>query len=80
MIIIVPRTCWTEMTWRYIGGQERELLSSSLSASSVGLVSADCSTLPSYDIADPIEVFAKVRYFVLACLVGFRSPSIFKSM
>ena len=60
MVIIVPRTCWTEMTWRYVGGQERELLSSFVSASSVGPVSVDCNTLPSYDITDPIEVFEKV--------------------
>lgn len=80
MIIIVPRTCWTEMAWWYIGGQKSELLSSFVSASNIGLVSADCSTLSSYDITDPIKVFAKVRYFVLACLVGFRSPAIFKVM
>jgi hypothetical protein len=80
MIIIVPRTRRTETAWRYIGSQESELLSSSTNGPSVGPVLANCSTLPRYDITDPTKIFAKGRYYVLACLVGFWSPTILEEM
>lgn len=76
MVIIVPRTFRTEMTWRCIGGQDCQLQSSVVKASSDGLVSVYCCPLPSYDSTDPIEVFVKRGYGVLACLIGFWSPAI----
>jgi hypothetical protein len=36
--------------------------------------------LPSYDITDPVEVFANHCYSMLAGLIGFRSPGILEQM